>query len=198
MGNFAANPVPLADALFGKTKKAVIGILFSKPESPVHLRELARLAHVSAPMMSHELNTLVAAGIVTSRKDGNRLSFQANKSCPIFEELRGISRKTAGVVDVIRNALAGQDIDVTFIFGSVAKGKEGSESDIDLMVIGDIDSFELNGLIAPLEDELRRPIHLSHYGRDEWQTVCKDRIVSKITQGLKIMVIGDDPATRSV
>lgn len=182
----------LADALFGKTKKAVIGILFSKPDISVHLRELARMAAVSAPMMQRELAILVDAGIITSCKDGNRVIFKANDACPIFDELRGIARKTSGVTDSIKSALLGKDIELAFIFGSIATGKENADSDIDLMVVGDIDTIELNRLIAPLEDTLRRPIHISHYGTKEWPEISKDRLINKIVNGPKIMVITND------
>lgn len=93
MRNIPDRQFALADALFGKTKKAVIGILYSQPGVSIHLRELSRLAQVSAPMMSRELDTLVSSGIVISWKDGNRTEFQANKKCPIFKELYGISIK---------------------------------------------------------------------------------------------------------
>lgn len=182
----------LADALFGKTKKAVIGILFSKPESSIHLRELARLAGVSAPMMSKELAALASVGIIHSQRDGNRVTFQANQECPIFDDLRGIAKKTAGITDIIKNALIGKDIQSAFIFGSIATGKEGQHSDVDLMVIGNIDGIELNGLLAPVEDQLRRPIHVSHYSPEEMPTIRKDKILSKLFNGPKIMVIDND------
>lgn len=84
----------LADALFAKTKKAAIGVLFSNPDRSWHLRELARLAGVSPTMLSKEMDSLSLAGIVLDERDGNRRVFRANGACPIFEELRGIARKT--------------------------------------------------------------------------------------------------------
>lgn len=182
----------LADALFGKTKKAVIGILFSKPEASIHLRELARLAGVTVSMTGKELDGLVSAGLVRSRRDGNRVVFQANRDCPIFDELRGIARKTAGVADVIRSALVGLDIKQAFIFGSVATGKDHADSDVDLMVIGDVDGILLHEVLAPAEERLRRSIHISHYSSAEMSAIMQDKIVSKIYKGPKIMVIGDE------
>ncbi|HEX4583693.1 MAG TPA: hypothetical protein VH183_02615 [Burkholderiaceae bacterium] len=93
----------LADALFGKARKAVIGILFSQPERAWHLRELARQAGVSPTMLGKEADTLSAAGIVIDRPDGNRRTLAANADCPIFEELRGIARKTSAQPEVELN-----------------------------------------------------------------------------------------------
>jgi predicted nucleotidyltransferase len=56
---------------------------------------------------------------------------------PSFEELLGLVLKTSGLVDVLRAALAplAANIDQAFVYGSVAKGKDTANSDIDLMVI---------------------------------------------------------------
>lgn len=179
----------IIESLFSKTKRSVLGILFSKPESPLHLRELTRLADVNVSAMSAELHTLVESGILISWRDGNRMQYQANPECPIFEELCGIARKTMGVADIIKNVLAGQDIDLAFIFGSVATGKAHAQSDIDLLVVSDMDGNDLYGLLSPLEEILRRPIHLTHYGTEEWQVAKEDRLINKIIHGERITLI---------
>lgn len=188
----------LADALFSQTKKAVIGILFSTPGVSVHLRELARLSHVSAPSLKREIAILVDAGIVLSRRDGNRVQYAANPDCPIFEELRGIARKTTGLVDVVRNALAKEDISLAFIFGSMASGKDRIESDVDLMIVSDADGLKLHGIIDDVEKALRRSVHVNMYGTEEWREMMKDGVVQAIIDGEKIMVIGNDPKTAGV
>ena len=132
-----SQPVQLIDALFGKTKKSVISILFSKPDSNWYLRELARITSTSPTMLGKELDLLTAAGIVCEESDGNRRRVWANPACPIFDELRGIARKTAGLADIVKEALQGiPDIEVAFIFGSVARGEERADSDVDVCVIG--------------------------------------------------------------
>ena len=121
----------LVDALFGKTKKAIICYLFARPDHSWHLRELARTARVSPTMLSKEANLLVSAGILMDERDGNRRIFRANPECPIFEELRGIARKTAGVADIVRTALECiKGVRLAFIFGSIARGEERPGSDI--------------------------------------------------------------------
>ena len=181
----------LADALFGKTKKAVLGILYSKPGVGVHLRELARMADVSAPMMKRELETLVSAGIITSTKDGNRISFKSNENCPVYDELRGIARKTMGITDVFKKAFESADIKLAFIFGSIAKGGDRPDSDIDLMVVSNLDAYAMGLLTDPIEEMLRRSLHVTHYKEDEWCEVKKDKVVISIIKGGKIMVKGN-------
>ena len=52
-----------------------------------------------------EPDRLAAAGILLRKSVGNQAQFQASDACPIYEELRSILKKTAGVADVLRVAL---------------------------------------------------------------------------------------------
>lgn len=184
------NSQSLIDALFGKTKKAIIGILFSQPDRVMHLRELARRANVSPTAVAKEAKILADAGLIISITDGNRVTFRANQDSPIFEELRSIAKKTYGLVDILRQALINtQGIEQAFVFGSMANGTDKAHSDIDLMVIGNVDMLELYDILAPLDKELGRPIHVSHYDHEELNKVIDDKIVQRIFEGPKLMVI---------
>ena len=153
-------PLGLADALFSKTKRAAIGLLFARPDQALHLRELARLAGVSPAMMAKEMAVLLRAGLVDEQRDGNRRLFRANASSPVFDELASIARKTAGVADVLRTALAGvAGIELAFVFGSVASAKVHAASDVDLWVVGDCDYGDLLGACARAAEQLGRPVN---------------------------------------
>ncbi|MDP2195155.1 MAG: nucleotidyltransferase domain-containing protein [Rhodocyclaceae bacterium] len=187
-------PASLADALFGKTRKAAIGLLFSHPEQSWHLRELARRAAVSPTMLGKEMASLAAAGIVLDERDGNRRRFRANPDCPIFPELCGIARKTAGVADVLRDALlplAG--IDCAFIFGSVARGEAQAASDVDLCVLGDIAYNVLLAALATAEAAVGRPINPMLYTRAEFRQKRTDEnpFVCRMLAAEKIFLIGN-------
>lgn len=52
-----------------------------------------------------ELNLLADVGILNRSRIGNQVHFGANPACPVFEELRGIMKKTSGIADVLREAL---------------------------------------------------------------------------------------------
>ena len=95
----------------------------------------------------------VSAGILARRKDGNRVYFQANADCPFLAELQGLIAKTVGLVDVLRDALAGleRQLEVVFIHGSVAKSREHSGSDVDLIAIGTLGLSELSPALEAAE-----------------------------------------------
>ena len=160
--------ISLADALFGKARKAALGVLFSNPERQIHLRELARLAGVSATMIGKEMDTLTLAGIALERRDGNRRVFQANTQCPIFPELQSMARKTSGIADLIREGLVHlAGIESAFIFGSVAKGEERADSDVDLCIVGHVSYSDVLSAMANTESTIGRKINPVVYSPEE-------------------------------
>lgn len=186
--------ISLADALFGKAKKAVLGVLFSNPERHVHLRELARLAGVSATMVGKEMDTLTAAGIALERKDGNRRVFQANAKCPLFVELRSMARKTSGIADLIREGLGDLGgIESAFIFGSVAKGEERADSDVDLCIVGRVSHNDVLNAMADAERAIGRTINPAVYSPEEFRRKSREGnpLVSDMLSGKRIDLIGE-------
>jgi predicted nucleotidyltransferase len=187
-------PKSLADALFGKTRKAVISRLYGHPERSWHLRELAREANLSPTMLSKEADKLAGAGILLDVRDGNRRELKANPSCPIYEELRGIARKTSGLADILREALSPlKGIDQAFIFGSVARGKERSDSDVDVCVIGSVANRTLVAAVGGIEEQVRRPVSVVLYTIQELREKIRrgNPFVTRMLSSEKLFLIGD-------
>jgi len=107
------------------------------------------------------LAQFVEAGIVARRQDGNRVYYQADRSCPLFQELSQILARAVGPVDVVRSALVplGSRIELAFIYGSIAASEERSSSDVDLMVIGQVSLADLAVTLRLLEEQLGRNVH---------------------------------------
>jgi predicted nucleotidyltransferase len=126
---------------------------------------------------------------------GNQVHFQANRDCPIYEELRGIIRKTSGIAEVLREALeplAGR-IELAFIFGGVARGDERAGTDLDLMVVGQARFAELVPRLQPAADELRREINPSLYPPAEFRRrlAVHEPFLERVIGDDRIFVIGD-------
>ena len=126
MGLIRTPAASLSDALFAKTQRRVLGLLFGNPDRSFFANEIVRLAESGIGAVHRELATLEAAGLVTATRIGNQKHYQANRASPIFAELRGIVVKTFGVADVLREALSPLAVKIraAFIYGSVAKGSD--------------------------------------------------------------------------
>jgi predicted nucleotidyltransferase len=161
---------PVLDALLPRTRQHLLSAILLQPEHSWYLSELARRLHVPPSSLQRELSQLVQAGILTSRQDGNRVYFQADRSCPVFPELSQMLTKTVGLVDVVRSALTAlkSRIDLAFIYGSIASGEERSSSDVDLMVVGRANLSDLAVILRSLEEQLGRSVNPSVYTNQEF------------------------------
>ncbi len=155
--------------LFGsKMRKAVVGWLFSHPDEEFYITQIARATGCAASNLSVELRKLAAAGILDSRKVGVQRYFRANPRLPIFDELRSIAVKTAGVADALKAALAPlEGVDVAFIYGSVGAGTPSAESDVDLMVVGSVRFADVIAALEGLRERLGRDISPRVYGPED-------------------------------
>jgi predicted nucleotidyltransferase len=137
--NMGTTGPSVATVLFTRTQRGVLALLFGAPDRSYYMNEIVRSAGLGVGTVHRELEALSACGLVSVASVGNQKHYRANANSPIFEELRGIVRKTFGLVDVLREMLApvASQLEAAFIYGSVAKSTDRADSDIDLMLVSD-------------------------------------------------------------
>lgn len=186
--------VSIANALFGKTQQAVLGLLFGQPERSFYLRELVAAAGGGVSQVQRELAMLVAAGLVTRAPRGNQVWFSANPASPVFGELKSLFAKTTGISDVVGAALApfARQIVAAFIYGSVARGEHDAHSDIDLLVVGTVAPSRLAPMQVALKERLGRPVRLVVYSLAELREHAQQRehFLSSVLAQPKIWLLG--------
>ena len=184
-----------ASLLFGKTRQAVLALLYTHPERDFYLRELFRLTGISAGALQHELNALARADLITRTKSGSRVNYRANQLHPIFPDLRAIVEKTSGAAELLRTALApmADDISLAFIYGSTAKGTNRASSDVDLVVVGDVDLADLVRYLGPVEERLGREVSPRVFSKREFaaRLKSKDRFLTSVVRGPKQVLMGE-------
>src|SRR5947199_4461881 len=151
----------IAQHLLGQTRSAVLSTLLLHPEDSLHVRELARLTGASAGSLHRELRALSELGLLLRQEVGRQVHYRANPASPVFEELAGLLRKTAGVADVLRDALAplADKVTFAFVYGSMAAGTQRPGSDVDLMVLGRAGFADLARALAGAQAALRREVN---------------------------------------
>ena len=183
------------ELLFGAYRRRILSLLLLHPEQSFYVREIGRLTGVPAGSLHREVSQLTEAGLLARSAAGNQVRYQVDRSCPIYAELAGIFRKTAGLADVLREALSplGKAVRIAFVFGSVAQGKERSTSDVDVMVVGSAKFERVVGALAPAGEQLRRDINPVVMAPEEFRAKLKarDRFVSRIMREPKIVLTGD-------
>jgi len=180
--------------LLNKNQGQILNLFFKDPDKEYHLRGIARHLGKEPGYFQKAINNLVKAGILKDERKANLRFFKLNKGYPLYEEIKKIVSKTLGIEAKLKdlaNSLKG--IKCAFIFGSIAKGKEYSESDIDLMLIGEVDQDDLTKKVSQLENELNREINYHIISQQELvdKISNKNSFIGRILNEAKIILKGN-------
>lgn len=194
-------PTALADVLFTPVQQRVLGLLFGQPARRFQSAELIRLANSGTGATHRLLRRLADTGLVRASTEGHQKYYQANADAPVFEELSGLIRKTVGLAEPLREALAplGEHIEAAFVYGSVASGEDRAGSDIDLMVIAEgLDYPTLFEALQGVERQLGRPVNPNLVAPQEWRRRCAepDSFAARICERPHLFVLGGEDALR--
>lgn len=192
----------LSSLLFGEYRRRVLGLLLLNPDATYHVRELARLTGTSAGTLHKELTKLTQGGVLRRQEVGNQVRYSANRDCPIFDELASILRKTSGLVDVLASALGSVETNIVlaFVFGSVARGEQQSNSDVDVMLVGSLGFADAVQALHPVQATLQREVNPVVYSVDEFRqrAAGNDSFVREVLAKPKLFVVGNENELREL
>lgn len=186
----------IAAALFSDSQARVYLWLFGQPERGFHLSELRRLTDLGSASLQRELNRLTEAGLVLSKRVGNLRRFQANPQSPVYAELVALTRKTLGVVPILREALMPLTprLQAAWVYGSVARLTDTAQSDIDVMLVGDdLRLSDVLEQLVPVEAQLGRKINPNCYTPQEFERrrAEPDSFINRILSQPVLALIGE-------
>lgn len=174
-----------------KTREKILRHYFSDPKKKYYLRELEKLLDLPVGNIRRELISLADYGLFNKEKIGNLVYYSLNKQAAMYIDLKNIIFKTIGVEGELKKLLKKiSGIKQAFIFGSFAKNKENSASDIDLMIVGLIDEDILMKKISRLESLLNREINYHLFSEKEWKKKKNSNsFLKEVISGPKINII---------
>lgn len=187
---------PILAALFSKMRREILVATFSQPDREWYLSELAKFLRTQPSSLQREVNALSKAGILSQRPDGRRLYLKPDRDSPIFGELKSFLDKTAGIIPILQQELAsfGDAIRLAFLYGSTARSEETSQSDIDLMIVGELGLSDIVPALRRIEKKLGRPVNPTLYSYPEFMTKSRnhDHFLTAVLQGKKQFVKGNE------
>ena len=186
----------LGELLSSKIRAEIFRNLFGiAPDTALYMREIERRTGFAIGTVQTELKKLQRLDIISRVRDGNRVYYRANTAHPVYPEIRALVLKTSGLADVIVNALSNETgIRVAFVFGSFARQEEKSDSDVDLMVVGDIGLRKLTGLLMDVSGKIGREINPHVFSEKEFVKRKKDQdhFLNQVLEAPKIFIIGTE------
>lgn len=170
----------------------LLALLLHDPERWWSTPELRDRLGVSGASLHDELVRLTDAGLLERDATSRPHRHRANAGSPLTEPLRAVTERTVGVPLRIREALEGEPgIEAAGIFGSWARGDATAYSDIDVMVIGDVDFRRLVRRVRPIEREILREINVVSYDLDEVRERSQSGFLREVRRAPVDNLVGD-------
>src|SRR5438445_13236115 len=192
----------LADLLFGRTRGAILALLYGHADRSFYTRQIAREVNASVGAVQRELENLSKVGLIVRKSVGSQVFYQANRDAPIFREMQALVNKTTGVFSVLRSALhpLAKRVLVAFVYGSVAREQETAQSDVDLLVVGDATLDEILSRLSAVEKVIGRPINPTVYSVAEFKSklASGNHFLNAALKGKKVFLLGNEDELRKV
>lgn len=184
----------LAELLSSRVKAEIFRLLLGTFDKELHVREIERQSGLANATVRQELKRLTRLGLVTGRRDGNRIYYHANPEHPLYLDIRNLVLKTCGLLDVLREALTEDAVRIAFVFGSIASGAEKAHSDVDLMVIGEIGLRQLGKCLSSVAARIGREINPHILSAKEFakRKKARDHFLTAVLAAPKLFVVGNE------
>lgn len=184
----------LQQILGSHARAEILKMLFTPEHKMIHLREFARKASLSAPVLQRELRQMAELGLISAEKDGNRVNFTANTSHPLYSVLCDLVLRTEGAAGLLKQAFADCSAQFVFIFGSMAKGTAKATSDIDLFVIGDCGLREITKRIHRVAQQIGQEVNPYAISQEDFTRRLheNDHFLREIINSPKIFLKGTE------
>jgi len=190
----------LSNTLFGRTRGAVLSILYGHVGESFYLRQLARDTEIALGPVQREIRQLVDSGLVARKIVGAQTLYSANQQSPVFAEIKNLVAKTVGMHDVLYEALdpLRKKINLAFVYGSVARSGEAERSDVDLMLVGKVDFSAVVSKLADAQRTLNREINPTVYSVKEFRGKVRGNFLKNVLAEKKLFIIGDENVLREL
>lgn len=184
----------MIDRLFTSSIRTNVLIYFIFMKNKSYLREVARETKISVSAVKREVENLSKCGVLNF----NSGEIELNKSCIFLEDLENILIKADAISFPLADALSKLNIKFAVIFGSFANGEFGSESDIDLLVVGDVSQKDIFDKLKPMERKIKREINSVVWRMTDLMKNKSGVLVRDILKKNKIFVIGKEDEFKKI
>lgn len=172
----------------------ILKLFFLNPGSEFYANKIAKMTGLSAPYVAKELVTIHRIGLVNRREEGGLILYSIAKKSLIFEELKRIFLKYELIDEIVSRDLPTEKIKYALIYGSFAKGTETAASDIDLLVVGDIEEDALLKAILKTQSKIAREINYLLWREEELTLKARAKVplIRELAKTPVIMIVGEE------
>ena len=183
----------MIDTLFGsKTRVKLLHLFLNNPNRAFYVREITRKIDEQINSVRRELANMLNVGVIKSDSANNRLYYEVNQGYVHYEPLRAIfsdgnlqsdaATSTAEVNDWAKRLKSLGDVRLALLSGSLVRG---SQSDVDVLLAGDINKTQAKRFIKELEDDEGHTVNYTVMSYEDfyYRLSIKDRFITTIMSG---------------
>lgn len=162
------------------TRIKLLTLFCSNPDSEYFIRELTRKLDEQINSVRRELDNLKKMGLLKTKSKNRKKYYVVNKNFIVFNELKSIIMKAMSDKENVAKRIAGfGNVDVVILSGIFVD----KESQIDLLLVGDVDRKQLEDFFAH-ELETKRPVRFSIMNKEEYlyRRKCKDKFINDLLE----------------
>ncbi len=186
----------LEDIVISRVRVKILTLFLSHPGVMYHVRDIVRKVEEEINAVRRELAHMEKAGMVSKEQRANRLFYLFRKDYPLYFELMELICKTTGIgADILRLKAKLGKIKYAMVSGRYIRGlSKKSQSDVDLVVVGNVVLPELSQIIKAEETRHEKEINYTVMTEEEYEfrKSRRDPFVISMLTGSRIMVIGDE------
>jgi predicted nucleotidyltransferase len=146
-------------------------IFLKEPYKEFYLREIAKKAKISVFAAKKYADSLVEQKILLEERRANLRYFKANlssRAVKLIKSSLGVYEiEKSGLIEYIKEKI--ENLSAIVLFGSVAKGEDALNSDIDLLIVGSEKIVNL----SEFEKRLKRDINAHVFNWAGWNKQLK-------------------------
>jgi predicted nucleotidyltransferase len=186
---------PLAGIFATPTLAALLAVLAREPDRSYYQKELVEASGGSLYLVQRELKRLETAGLVARTSRGRHVEYRARTDHPAFAGLSDALLRSIALGDVLRNALSdAEGVRLAFVFGSLARGEDTADSDVDLFVVGTLGLRDVATRVMPRLREIGREPNIVVMPEDDFRArmISGEHFVTSVLAAPKLWLVGDD------
>ncbi len=190
----------LTEILSSRVRAEIFRLLFGVKDRELHVREIERQTGLTIATVRQELKKLERTELVISRKDGNRLYYQANKAHPLYSDIHNLVLKTSGLVEVLKEVLDRAEIKIAFVFGSIAGDHVGAGSDVDLLVVSETGLRAVSEWLSGISETIGREVNPYILSETEFKKRSQrgEHFLKQVLNSPKLFIVGDEDDLRAM
>ncbi len=147
----------------------IISYFLQNPTTETYSRELERLLKISSGSTSTICNVLEEQQILKSQDKANLHLFFLNNENVVVRKLK--STRFLSTLFRYRTCFEHEEFQSVVLYGSYASGEFNEKSDLDLLVITNVEKAKVKELFKEMKDKLPVDISLNIFTFSQWKDI---------------------------